>query len=201
VKSFRECFISTDSIEYGEHVAKFGVKFPQLRPKEISGDSSTDCEVMIHALSWMQSQGSVPDYIAHLRPTTPLRDPVLLNDFIENFVADKSEWTSARSVHKMSESAYKCLEISPSGLLTQVFSKNSALDKANRPKEEFPDTYKPNGYIDLISTAHVLRTGLLHGNMVYPLQTHEVIEIDSAFELQIANALASQDQSLYLKVF
>ena len=49
------------------------------------------------------------DYIVHIRPTTPIRKIYDLNTAIKSFV--NSRYTSLRSVHEMSETSYKTLEI------------------------------------------------------------------------------------------
>ena len=47
---------------------------PFLRPAELAGDESTAIDVCVHALRWLdEREGSRPDYVALLQPTSPLR--------------------------------------------------------------------------------------------------------------------------------
>ena len=57
------------------------------------------------------------------------------------------------SNHEMSESSYKTLEIVEGGQLKRLGADGTALDVANNPRQQFPNTYVANGYIDVLSTA------------------------------------------------
>ncbi len=171
--------VSTDSPDYAELSIKLGAEAPFLRPAEISGDRSTDQEFIVHALDWLAAQGEVPEFIVHMRPTTPLRDPRLIDAAVELFLA-APEATALRSVHEMPESAYKSFEIAPSGRLKRLGSDSTALDAANNARQQFPATYQANGYVDVLSTAFIRRTGLIHGDRVIPFITPPVVEVDTA---------------------
>ncbi len=103
--------VSTDSEEIASVARKYGAEVPFLRPVEISNDQSSDYEFIAHALEWFgKNDGSVPDYLVHLRPTTPTRDVSIVDAAISLFL-DREDSTALRSVHEMPESAYKCFEI------------------------------------------------------------------------------------------
>ncbi len=192
--------VSTDSTKYRDLCIKFGAEVPFLRPKNISGDLSTDTDFIIHALDWLKENESEPDLIAHIRPTTPLRDPSVIDQAIEAFKSSK-EFTSLRSVHQMAESAYKNFEISDSGNLVSVFTKNSALDASNNARQSFQDTFVPNGYIDILSTRYIRETGNIHGNNVMPYITKVVSEIDNDFDFQYIEYQLTSNKHLINRIF
>ena len=69
--------ISTDSEEYQKIALQYGAEVPFLRPTEYSTDTSTDRDFLIHAMNWLEeNERQAPEYWVHLRPTTPLRDPL-----------------------------------------------------------------------------------------------------------------------------
>ena len=105
-----EIIISTDSIEYAEHAEKAGGKVPFIRPKDISLDTSTDYEFIKHALDWFKSNGDLPEFIAHVRPTSPFRDPNIMDEAIQSFKS-RTKNTALRSLHPIPESASKTYEI------------------------------------------------------------------------------------------
>lgn len=177
-KNIGRVIVSTDSFEYAEAAKKYGAEVPFLRPAEISGDCSTDYEFIIHALDWLAAQDEEPQYVAHMRPTTPLRNPVLINNAINAFI-NEPKATALRSVHEMSESAYKTFEIAPSGQLKQVGSDSTALDTANNSRQSFPKTYMANGYVDVLSASFIRQSGQLHGDYVIPFLTPSVVEVDT----------------------
>jgi N-acylneuraminate cytidylyltransferase len=193
--------VSTNSSEYAEIAKKAGAEVPFLRPDSISQDKSTDVEFVSHALDFFYSEGQIPDLIVHLRPTTPFRDPKIMDQAISDGFKRKEGVTSMRSVHEMSESAYKSFEIGESGNLVSAFSRNHELDPANAGRQTFPKTYSPNGYIDLLFPDVILDSGLLHGNNVSPIITENTIEIDSEPELSTAQALISMNQLIFTRIF
>ena len=77
--------------------------------------------------------------IVYLRPTTPLRDPAVVQEAIDQFKMNNLA-SSLRSGYKMSESAYKsALQhrdewVAPFGLV---------------PNEYMPVTYQLDGYVDI----------------------------------------------------
>lgn len=177
-KTIERVLVSTDSEDYAELARNVGAEAPFLRPADISGDKATDYEFIKHALEWFDQNGAVPDYIVHIRPTTPFRDPAQIDAAVQLFI-NSPQATALRSVHPMSESAYKTFEIAPEGQLKRVASESTELDFANNPRQQFPPTYIANGYVDVLSTAFIHKTSLIHGNYVLPFITPVVNEVDT----------------------
>jgi N-acylneuraminate cytidylyltransferase len=171
--------VSTDSHEYANLAIKLGAEAPFLRPSEISDDHSTDYDCIVHALDWLGMNGGEPQYIVHIRPTTPFRDPAYIDSAIEAFQNSPENITSLRSAHEMSESAYKTLEITEDGRFKRVGSDDTALDSANNARQQFPKTYQANGYVDILSTSFIRAKGLIHGDWVLPFITPSVLEVDT----------------------
>ena len=200
IKTIDKIIVSTDSPEYRDLCIKYGAEVPFLRPKKISGDLSTDTDFIIHALDWLKDNESEPDLIVHIRPTTPLRDPRVIDHAIETFKSSKG-FTSLRSVHQMAESAYKNFEISESGNLVSVFTKNPALDISNNARQSFQDTFIPNGYVDILSTKYIRDSGNIHGDKVMPYITETVSEIDNDFDFQYIEYQLISQTHLIKKIF
>ena len=170
--------VSTDSAEYAALATQLGVEAPFLRPDAISGDRSTDYDFIVHALDWLAAEEGEPDYLVHIRPTTPLRDPQLINNAVKAFMGTPHA-TALRSVHEMSESAYKTFEMAEGGQLKRLGADNTELDAANNARQQFPNTYQANGYVDVLSSEFIRKSGLIHGNHVMPFVTPSVIEVDT----------------------
>jgi CMP-N,N'-diacetyllegionaminic acid synthase len=177
--SINRIIVSTDSEEYARLSRKMGAEVPFIRPAEISGDLSTDYDFILHALDWFSQNGGEPDYIVHIRPTTPFRDPAMIDKAVEVFIHNPLA-TALRSVHPMSESAYKTFEVAPGGQLKRVASESTELDAANNARQQFPNTYIANGYVDVLSTAFIRKMQLIHGNHVLPFITPTVNEVDTS---------------------
>ena len=85
---------------------------------------------------------------------------------IKNFITSKND--SLRSVHEMSESSYKSVEIKK-GLLIPLKNVKKNLDEINLPRQNFNKTYSPNGVIDIYRKNFVLKNKLLFGKKVNPV--------------------------------
>ena len=169
--------VSTDSEDYAQISRSLGAYVPFLRPSSISTDYSTDFEFIDHAISWLKVNNDLPKYIVHIRPTTPFRNPAIIDQAIKLFI-DIPTATSLRSVHEMPESAYKTFEIASNGQLKRLCSNSTELDSLNNPRQHFPNTYVANGYVDVLSVNHIETKRLIHGDHVLPFVTPSVDEID-----------------------
>ncbi len=193
--------VSTDSEEYAKLAIKFGAEAPFLRPSEISGDRSTDYDCIAHALDWLLLNGGEPQFIVHIRPTTPFRNPSFIDSAIEAFQNSPKNITALRSAHEMPESAYKTFEISEVGRFKRVGSESTALDLANNARQQFPTTYQANGYVDVLSTHFIRESGLIHGDWVLPFITPSVVEVDTEDEFLFLEYQLSRAPSIISKLF
>jgi len=169
--------VSTDSQQFAEIALSYGAEVPFLRPKEISKDDSIDLEWVKHALEWFQTYGGYqPEYLVALAPPTPLRDPVLIDAAIDKII-QHNEATALRSVHQIGDSAYKFLGIKD-GFLTGLFPDDPRPEYYDLPRQMFPPTYYPNGYVDILKSQAVMNSGKLHGAKVLPFLTPDIGDID-----------------------
>ena len=140
----------------------------------------------------------MPKFFIHLRPTTPIRDPRIIDKAINMFV--KSKYSALRSCHKMSESSYKTFEIKNKKLVT-ICDKNSNIEKANRSRQSFPVTYNANGYVDIIRTDMIIKNNMIHGDKVLSFVTDLVLEVDEKHDLSRLEYEINKNPILYKKIF
>jgi len=191
--------VSTDSEKYADIAKSYGAEVPFLRPDKISGDQSLDSDFFEHAISWLDSNdGFVPEYIVHLRPTTPLRDPDVIDKAIEKIVC--CDATSLRSAHKMSESAYKAFEIED-GFFSRMCGKGSNLDASNLGRQQYPVTYDANGYVDVVRTEMIMNNRKLHGDRVVAYVTERSYEIDEESDLELLEYVIQKNPRLVERLF
>jgi CMP-N,N'-diacetyllegionaminic acid synthase len=190
-------YLSTDSTKYAEIGKESGALIPFIRPAELANDTAVDIDVIKHFLSQISES---PDALVHIRPTTPLRDPSILDKAIEMFFNKKDDLTSLRSVHEMSESAYKSFEVNAKGFLTTIGSIESG-DKANLPRQSFPKTYVANGYVDVLDPNYILKENKLHGDKILAFQTPVVTEVDSIEDLEYLEWQITKQSQLLKTVF
>jgi N-acylneuraminate cytidylyltransferase len=196
-QSISQVYLSTDSEEYSKIGKQSGALVPFLRPKELATDTSSDFDVIKHFLREVKEK---PDALIHIRPTTPLRDPSIIDKAVELFFEKKSEITSLRSVHEMSESAYKSFEINGEGFLATIGSIENA-EKANLPRQSFPKTYVANGYVDVLDPNYILKENKLHGDKILAFQTPVVTEVDSIEDLEYLEWQITKQPQLLKTIF
>ncbi len=192
--------VSTDSEKYAMIARDYGAEVPFLRPDEISLDSSGDYEFIKHTLDWLQdNEGYLPEFLVHLRPTTPFREVCYIESAIEAIKKDKQA-TALRSVHEMPESAYKTFEIED-GYMKPVFSGIFDIEASNRPRQMFKKTYDANGYVDVVRTRYVFEYKKIHGDRVIAYVTPRVYEVDAPGDFEYLEYLISKNPMLVKKLF
>lgn len=182
---FDSVIVLTDSVQYAAISKAAGAVVPYLRSAATSGDAATDLDVFQEMISMLQLDESCT--LAHIRPTTPLRRDEVMKAAWEEFRKKRGQISSMRSVHEMSESAYKTFERSVDGILTAIAGQK--LDGQNLPRQFFPKTFMANGYIDLFEVRQV-NTGSLHGEDILGFETEPVLEVDSAHDLELIRCQA-----------
>jgi len=170
--------VSTESPDIAEIAKKFGAEVPFLRPDEYAQDRSPDIDFVLHAIDWfVKNESDQPELFVHLRPTTPLRDPALIDKAIGEIVSN-NESTALRSVHELAEPPQKMFYIE-NGYLSGFFPHETRPEYYNLPRQVFPKAYHPNGYVDIIRTGYVTKTNTLHGPRMIGYVTPFTIEIDN----------------------
>lgn len=199
-KLINRIIVSTDSKKYANIAKKYGAEAPFLRPAELAGGKSTDYDWVNHLLNWLDTnEDNNPEYLVHLRPTTPLRDPEIIDNAIEELI-NNSKATALRSGHEMPETAYKQFELE-NGYYKTICVGSFDLDEANKSRQEFPKTYGPNGYVDVLKTKYILDNHLLHGNHVMGFITKYSTEIDSQEEYQFLEWQINKTDKIIKKLF
>ncbi len=189
--------VSTDSAEIAETGRRFSAETPFLRPAALAGDNSGDAEFMSHALGWFkENEAAVPEYLVHLRPTTPLRDPKLIDAAIE-LIGSKPEATSLRSAHPAPESPFKWFLRSPDGFFSGIAPQYSN-DELNKQRQSFPEVYVPDGYVDIIDAGAFLSSGLLHGPKMLAFVSPQCHEVDVPEDFDYLEFQIKQEGSVLL---
>ena len=176
-KEIDRVIVSTNSVQYADIAIQYGAEVPFIRPDRYSTSTSTDRDFLIHTIEWLQSNKlDIPEYWVHLRPTTPLRIPSIIDEAI-GIIKDDKKATSLRSGHKATESPLKW------------FVKNDKYFKGflhnedyNLPKEKFNQVYIPDGYVDILKSSFMLNNHTIHGDKMIGFESPVCTEIDSREE-------------------
>lgn len=196
-KKIQRIVVSTDSEEIANVARQYGAEVPFIRPSHYASDKSGDIEFVLHALEWFdENEHEIPEYLIHIRPTTPLREPDILDNAINEIISNR-EATSLRSGHKASESPYKWFTKNEQGYFESIISGLSN-DQANEGRQDFPDVYIPDGYIDVIKSSFVLQNGILHGNKMIAFESPMCYEVDTEEDFKLLEyQIEKKEYSIY----
>lgn len=196
-KNIDRTIVTTDSEKYAEIARSFGAEAPFLRPAEISTDTSTDTEFMLHAINWFyENEGSVPEYWVHLRITTPFRNP----DIVDAGISKIKKFPDATSMLSIANpmdvlTAFKWMVKDGDDYCKSIFFDDN--DKANMPRQSYPQAYIPNDYVDIYTTKYMVENEKLRGDKMVCFETTEAIGIDTENNFKEAtNALSDEKQRI-----
>jgi len=168
-KKITDIYVSSDDEEIIEISKKLGCKII-VRPSELSNDSSLDIDSFRHFCEEL----NYTEPIIHLRATTPLISPLVIDNAIEVYLKNKNILTSLRSAHETSESVYKFYK--QDGLYWYPIV--DGMD-TNLPRQSYPKTYSPNGYIDIVNPQVFMNSDSFYGDKIYSFITDKTYEIDT----------------------
>lgn len=186
--------VSTDDDEIAGAAREWGAEVPFLRPREFAGDLSPDLDVFRHALEWLEArEGYRPELVVHLRPPGPLRDVALIDRAIETLAGDPQA-DALRSVSRAWQTPYKMWEIDAAGYLQPLLRLPGVADCQSLPRQQLPQVYWQNGYVDVLRPRAVLQHNSMWGSRAIPFSVDEpLLELDypediPALEAALKNA-------------
>lgn len=185
-KKIDRIILSTNDKKIAETGLKYGAEVPFLRPEKYAKDTSVDYDAINHCYNWFKSNEKVNiDFIVQIRPTTPLREPRIIDKAI-NTILNKKDCTGLRSVYEMSETAWKTFHLSKNKILnpiTKYFFKSKNSEFSNLPRQKLPKTFFGQGYVDIIKTS-ILNKKKLYGDKCLGFITPDVGEVDNLNDLE-----------------
>lgn len=180
--------LSTDDPEIAAVGRAHGVEAPFLRPAEFAQDRTPDLPVFVHALGWLKEhEGYVPDVVVHLRPTSPLRTPRMIDDAVDLLLAHP-EATSVRGVAAPHDNPFKMWTIDGDGYLRPLLAVPGVEEPYNAPRQSLPMAWFQLGYVDAVWPRTILEKGSMTGSRILalPLAVEEYVDIDSLFDWRVA---------------
>lgn len=193
--SVERIIVSTDSEEIAEIARAYGAEVPFMRPDDLATDTATDRGFLVHAMNWLKTNENIePEYFVHLRPTTPLRDPAVIDDAVRK-IQQTPAATSLRSAHLASKTPYKWFELDERGYFKGIRPDDPRPEYYNLPRQSFPDVFDPNGYVDIVRASQVLTSPSVHGGNILGFITSFCHEVDSLDDLDFLKYLGEKHGS------
>jgi CMP-N-acetylneuraminic acid synthetase len=184
-RNVERVLVSTDSPRYREIALAAGAAAPFLRPEAFAGDRSTDLEVFVHALDWLDAnEGYRPDVCVHLRPTYPTRSVEDVEKAVDLLLSDPTA-DSVRSVVRAPHTPYKMWKLDDAGTL-QPLLESPLREPWNLPRQTLPEVYLQNAAVDVVRSAVVRERRSMSGRRILAYVMQEAHDIDDWADLAAA---------------
>lgn len=172
--------LSTDDEAIAAAGRSAGCDVPFIRPAELATDSATSLDVLRHAMRQIERY----DYVVMLQPTSPLRTGSDIDGAIALCVANNAP--SCVSVSVSSKSPHWMFTLGSDFKLVPVLPQTQA-----SRRQEFPPVYVLNGAVYVTRWEHLIEgKGFFEpGTIAYQMPPERSLDIDTEFDLRLANAL------------
>jgi CMP-N,N'-diacetyllegionaminic acid synthase len=176
-KNIGRSIVSTDSQEIADVASQYNADIPFLRPEEFARDESKDIEFFQHAIDWFRdNEGYTPEYWVQIRPTTPLREPAILEKAVK-IILENQEATSLVSIHEFPENPGKMFGMQD-GYLHGLCPLDPRPEYFALPRQEFAPAYFGNGYVDIVRSSTILKYKSCYGPRMLGFETPDTGELD-----------------------
>ena len=174
--------VSTDDAEIAEIARSLGAEVPFIRPDHLASDEATDQSAFEHFVSWLKEHDEVPEFMAHLRPTTPLKTGEMIDEAIA-LLSSHPEFCSVRSVCS-AEGVYHPYWMfrNQDGVLHPFIDGITLSEYYMR--QLLPPCYRLNGVVDVFRSRN-LDEGTMYGDVIGSLIIPEerALDIDTHLDL------------------
>ena len=153
------------------------------------GCSSIDKNTKSDKETEVESENYIPDLIIHLRPTYPIRSVKIVDKAIK-FALKNRNFDCIRSVCEPTQNPYKMWKKQDDGYLRPLIE-IEIKESYNSPRQNLPDVYWQNGYIDIIRTTTIINKKSMTGDMILPLivDSKHIIDIDDELTFKLAEMI------------
>lgn len=177
--------VSTDDEEIITVVEKYGLKVPFKRPAELATDTAGTYEVLLHALSYYESQGKRYDAVLLLQNTSPFRKTEQVKEALQLF---NKNVDMVVSVKECAANPYYCVfEENEEGYLHVCKGDGNIFRRQDAPK-----VYEYNGAIYIMNPA-VLKTTHMHKmqkRVKYVMDEISSFDLDTMADWNMAEMIA-----------
>lgn len=183
---FDRVVVSTDNQEIAEVAAACGATVPFVRPYDLSDDLTPTAPVIAHALSQLSTQGAQADQVCCIYPAAIFVSP-------SDYIAAKALFTQSQQagfITSMVRYPYpiqRALELRSDGTVDFVDP-----NYAQARTQDLPDRWHDAGQFYWgRSNSWVSSHSLLRNARGYPLQSSQVVDIDTEEDWERAQLLHS----------
>lgn len=186
---FDDVLVSTDDKEIATIAREYGASVPWLRPGELSTDTATSVDVVLHALSASESKDKSTASVMLLQPTSPFRS----TETIRRAVALHMQAGNPPVVSVCPAKAHPawCYLLDDEGGMRRFAGDDTTPVRS----QDLPSVYQLNGSVYL-ATVNDLRSEhsfvCSRTRALVVTQPEESIDIDDVWDWQLAECIAAR---------
>lgn len=141
--------VTTDDKKIANIAKKYGAEVPFIRPKKLATDTMGIEPVVQHTLDWLKkNENYVPDAVALMMPTTPLRPSKHINGAIRMFKKEKPDSVISVYEAQANDNPHWMLKINKKKKV--VLFTDEPLSKIKTRRQELPKCYSRNDIIYIL---------------------------------------------------
>lgn len=159
---FDKIFVSTDSEKIALIAKEFGAEVPFIRPKELSDDFTPTAMVLLHALKWLEGQGTPAKFACCIYATAPFVRPEYLKEGFRLIIRESV--SAVFSVASFPFSIFRALNINEAGCL-EMFWPEHELTRSN----DLPEAYHDAGQFYWLDSKKFLKAKKVYSNDALPV--------------------------------
>jgi CMP-N-acetylneuraminic acid synthetase len=176
---FAKVYLVTDSAEYHDIALRYGADlFPQLRPADISGDTSPDIDWVRWALNILKERNEIYDAFSILRPTSPFRTAETIQRAVMEFKS-LPDAHSLRAVEMCSQHPGKMWVIGGSYMLPLLpFTAENGQPWHSNQYASLPKVLVQNASLEIAKASVAVEQNNISGSIVVPFITSDTEGVD-----------------------
>lgn len=182
--------VSTDSEEIAAVARHHGAEVPFIRPAELARDDSPEWLAWRHALTFLQdTEGVLPDAMLSVPTTAPLRQPIDLENCLDEFAkGDADTVITISCAHR--NPWFNMVKENPDGSVSLVIGPKTGISR----RQDAPTVF------DMATVAYVARPqyvleqmGTFCGRVrAVKIPVERAIDIDTLFDFELAEFLIAR---------
>lgn len=178
--------VSSEDETILDRARAYGAETPFVRPESLARDDTPGIDVVLHALDALPGF----DWVVLLQPTSPLRTTGDIDASIQRCL--ESGAPACVSVCEADASPWWMFSLDGDGRM------RSFLPPEQRParRQDLPALYALNGavYVARVDWLRQTRSFLTEETVAYVMPPERSVDIDTAFDLRLAECLVSQPE-------
>jgi CMP-N,N'-diacetyllegionaminic acid synthase len=172
-EKINRAIVVTDDEEIAAISRQYGADLPFREPDELATDHIHDLLVFQYTLKWLkENENYAPDFIVHLWPTAPIRNPQHIDEAVVMLEND-NEAHSVRSVTNPSTSPFRMWRRDKDKYLSYILDKEfpefykDRVDPQQGPRQLLPETVVQTEYLAVLRR-EVIQNGSYAGKNILP---------------------------------